>query len=342
MAAKIRLEEVAKLARVSLTTASLVLSGRGRIGQETRGKVLEAAKSLGYQQKVRKLADIPAPSKDIAVLFDIDPEWSMVLFLVRPIIAEFMQTLRLAGYNTVLVPISRSESMDLLLEKIRDSGAIGVTTIHYVAPELIVRLESAGIPVIVIMNSSYQDRFYTVCVDDFQGAYEGASYLVRSGHRRIAYVDCVRSGLQVLPVDRFFGFKKAMEEFDIAFDDSMRLRLDLEDDERDSRLLAGLDLARRGITALFALDDELAVRVVTLLGRLGIRVPEDLSVIAPGDMLDYSRCYIPPITTMRIDTHYMGRIAAQMLMNRLTHNPQEVHVLKVKQHLVKRGSVREL
>ena len=341
MAAKIRLEEVAKLAGVSLTTASLVLSKRGRIGQETRDKVFEAAQSLGYQQKRRKSAEAPTPSKDIAVLFDIDPEWSMVLFLVRPIISEFMQTLRQAGFNTVLVPISRSESTTVFLEKIRDSGAIGVATIHYVSPELIVSLESADIPVVVVMNSSYQDRFYTVCVDDFQGAYEGTSYLVRSGHRRIAYVDCVRPDLQVLPVDRFFGFKKAIEEFGLEFEDSMRVRLGLADDEEDSRILAGLDLAKSGITALFALDDELAVRAITLLGKLGVRVPEDLSVIAPGDMLDYSRCYIPPITTMRIDTQYMGRIAAQMLLNRLTHNPQEVHVLKVKQHLVKRGSVRE-
>lgn len=342
MAKEQKLEDVARLAGVSIATASLALSERGRISADTRERVLNAALELGYRRKPKKQPIAEAREQDIAVLFDIDPEWSMVLFLVRPIIQEMSRTFRQAGFNTVLLPISRSEPMAEILDQIRSSGAVGVVTIHFVSAELLLLLESAGMPVVVVMNSSYQDRFYTVCVDDFQGAYEGTRFLIHAGHQRIGYVDCVRPDLPVLPIDRFFGFSKAIEEYHLTFDSTMRRRLGLRDEHEDREALAGLLREHPDITAIFALDDDLGVRVATLLGKIGCQVPRDLSMIAPGDMLDYSLCYVPPLTTMRIDTTYMGRLAAQMIVNRVVHNPQEVQVLKVKQQLIRRGTVRSL
>ena len=343
MADKPKLDDVAKKAGVSLSTASLVLSDQGRISAETRTRVLEAALELGYRQKKKKSDDRHSPERpDIAILFDIDPEWSIVLNLIRPVIQEFELTVRQAGFNTILIPISRSEPDAEVAEKIRSSGAVGVATIHFASPELVLMLEAAGIPVIIVMNSSFQDRFYTVCVDDFQGAYEGASFLIRQGHRHVGYLDCERPGLPVLPVDRFFGFKKAIEEYSLEFDDRMRGRVPRGDEALATGWIEDFLSSHPAMTALFALDDELAIKVYTVAGRLGIKVPDQLSVIAPGDMLDYSLCYVPPITTMRIDTSYMGRISAQMMLNRITRNPQELHVLKVKQLLVKRGSVRRI
>ena len=342
MPAKTRLDDVARKAGVSLTTASLALSDQGRISSETREKVLEAALSLGYTQKKKRVSSPEIGTRDIAVLIDMDPEWSVILVLIRPIIYEFERTIRQAGFNTVLVPISRADSTSVILDKIRCSGAVGVATINFASPELILQLETAGIPVVIVMNSTYQDRFYTVCVDDFEGAYEGASYLVKSGHKRLGYVDCVRPGLPVLPIDRFFGFKKAIEEYRLDFDDSMRRLLPLEDEGEALASVESLVAANPDMTAIFALDDDVAVRVVEMLRRLGLSVPQRISVLSPGDMLDYSLCYVPQITTMRIDTTYMGRIAAQMMHNRIAHNPEEIHVLKVKQQLVRRGSVREM
>jgi LacI family transcriptional regulator len=342
VAGRAKLEDVAREAGVSLSTASLVLSDRGRISAETKERVLESAVRLGYLRRERKTR--PPEEEDhrvIALLLDVDQEWSFALNLIRPIIQEFERSLLQAACHTVLIPISASESPKEILEKVRASGAIGVATIHIATPELVMLLETAGVPVVVIMNSSFQDRFYTVCVDDFQGAYEGASYLIRSGHLRLGYVDCERPGLPVLPVDRFFGFKKAIEEYHLDFDDSLRRRLPLDDAEAEAAVLS-LARTRPEITAIFALDDELGARVITMLRRAGIRVPEDISLLAPGDVLDYTHCYVPQITTMRIDTTYMGRVAGQMMLNRITHNPQELHVLKVKQLLVRRDSVRDL
>ncbi len=341
MSGKYNLEDVAKRAGVSLATASLALSDKGRIAPETKTKILEAALELGYHKRPRREEEPKAQRLDIAILLDIDPEWSMVFYLIRPVIQEMEQTLGSAGFNIILIPISRSEAPEAILAKIHCSRAVGVATIHYASPELILYLEAAGIPVIIVMNSTYQNRFYTVCVDDFQGAYEGTSCLIRAGHLRIGYVDCVRPDLPILPVDRFFGFSKAIAEYHLAFDQTMRRRLKFAEDE-DREVLASLLEEHPDITAIFALDDDLAIRIVKILGKLGRNVPRDISMLAPGDMLDYSLSYVPPMTTMRIDTTYMGRISAQMLIARIAHNLQELQVLKVKQHLMKRGTVRRL
>jgi len=338
---RMKLDDVAKLAGVSLSTASLALSDQGRLATDTRERVLEAARSLGYRQKPRKPESPAVETRNIALLIDIDPEWAGVLLLIRPVIQEFERTLGQAGFKTILIPISRHESTQGILEKVHASQAMGVATIHFASAELILLLESAGIPVVLVMNSSFQDRFYTVCVDDFQGAYEGASYLVKCGHLRLGFVDCVRDP-PVIQIDRFIGFKKAIEEYHLDFDDSMRRQLSLVDEAADQAAVESLVAEHPDVSAIFALDDDVAVRVVEMLRRAGMDVPGRISVLAPGDMLDYSACYVPQITTMRIDTTYMGKIAAQMLHNRIAHNPEELHVLKVKQQLVQRGSVREI
>jgi DNA-binding LacI/PurR family transcriptional regulator len=90
------------------------------------------------------------------------------------------------------------------------------------------------------------------------------------------------------------------------------------------------------------LDDDLAVRVYDVLRRRGLSVPADLSLIAPGDVLDYQLPHTPPITTMKINTTLMGRITAELLLNRLKHRQEEIHVLKVNQKLVDRGSCRAI
>jgi DNA-binding LacI/PurR family transcriptional regulator len=143
-------------------------------------------------------------------------------------------------------------------------------------------------------------------------------------------------------VDRFIGFRKAMDEFGIPFTPEQRLTSRLGDHTGLFTGLRALFSGREKPTALFIHDDYFAARVVAELSGMGLRVPSDVSIIAPGDVLDYGEPFVPRITTMRINTSLMGQISADLILNRLTHNPEDIHVLKVKQQLVDRGSCRKL
>jgi DNA-binding LacI/PurR family transcriptional regulator len=67
-----------------------------------------------------------------------------------------------------------------------------------------------------------------------------------------------------------------------------------------------------------------------------------VSLVAPGDVLDYSLPLMPQITTMRIDTTLLGKIAANLMFDRMRNTDSDVHVLKVKEQLVRRASCRQL
>ncbi len=340
--ARPKLQHVADEAGVSLTTASLVLSGKGKISSSVRSRVLEAARKVGYARRpARENGPEEAPNT-ITILLPVDEEWAHVLHFVRPIIVEIERALIGENYYPVILPTFYSSDVEAIISKILANEAKAVFSIHYGKEALFRKLEGMGIPVIVIMNNNFQDTFYSVCVDDFQGAYEGCLHLIRLGHRAIGYVDYPRPDLPAVVVDRFIGFRKALDEYSIPFDPQWRVSVPLGDRTLLGRSLRRLLTGAGRPTALFVHDDYCAARVLSELGAAGIRVPEDVSLIAPGDVLDYGDPFVPQITTMRINTALMGQISGDLFLNRMRRNPEEIHVLKVKQQLVERGSCRRV
>jgi LacI family transcriptional regulator len=337
---KPKLKDVAKAAGVSLTTASLVLSGKGRISPEVQQNVLKAVEDLGYVRKNRSID--AGGTKNVGIFQSIDYEWGFIWVFIRPLIDQIEKNMRALKINTVLLPIKKTDTKQEIIEKIQKADVQAVVSIHYGNADLFTFLEESDIPVIVVMNGNFQDTFYSVCVDDYQGAYEGTLHLIKLGHRKIAYVEAERPDLPMLLNDRFIGYRKAMEEYGLQMPEESIIRFELSDKvELDSKIAGAFDKPDRP-TAIFCLDDEIALRVYFVLEELGFTIPKDVSLIAPGDVLDYEQHYYPQITTMKINTTYMGEIVALMMQNRINHNPEDIHVLKVKQQLVRRGTCREL
>ncbi len=335
---RIRLQDVAAKAGVSLATASLALAGKGRISRPVREKVVAAARQLGYQRR-GPAAPAGTTVRYVGVLHHQDRayEWSFV----RPFFLQIESALVPRGFVPVLVPVSADSSPEQLYQLITGFGVGALFSIHYSSEELFTRLEDNGVLVVLINNSNLQDKFYSVCVDDFQGAYEGALHLLDLGHRSILYLEYARPEFPAVLSDRFVGFKKALDEHRVAFPPARRITVGFEE------LAGGLAARLEGVfaagdrpTAVFGHDDYAAACVVAALRELGLGVPEEVSVIAPGDVLDYSQPFLPQITTMRINTGLMGRLACTLLLDRLRDGSEDIHVLKVKQQLMKRGSCR--
>ncbi len=337
------LKDIALAAEVSLATVSLALAGKGRMSPAVRERVLAAAKSLDYHRKPGPRRVAPAgASSPFGILFSIDQDWGLAWWLVRPIVEQLESEMRAKGRTVVMLPMRLDMEDATLAAKIEESRCAGVFSLHFARESLFSRLESAGIAVILIMNGSFQDRFSSVLVDDFQGAYEGASHLIKLGHRDMLYVDTDRPGLPVLSSDRFIGFRKALEENGIELPPERHVRFIMDDSGYLESLIRGIFSSEHRPTAVFAMDDDVAIRVVVHLRAMGLRVPEDVSILAPGDVLKYGDPHIAPITTMRINTQLMGRIAADLMTERIAQPSGEPHVVKIKQQLVQRGSTRSV
>ncbi len=337
---KTKLKDIAEAVGVSMTTVSFALSGKGRVSEEVRAAVEEAAERLGYERKGEDA--LPSKGRMYALLLNLDSEWDKVFSLIRPIIVEIETACRREGAYLNLLPVNMREADEDILKKIYALRCAGVFSIHLARESLFDRLEGHGVPVVVIMNGAFQDRYSSVLVDDYQGAYEGASHLLKLGHERIVYVDTDRLGLTVLSTDRYIGFRKALEERGLPCPPERKIFAPINDvDYLDSRIASFMASPQRP-SAFFALDDQMAVRVHAALRKAGYRIPEDVSLLAPGDVMDYEDPSIPRITTMRINTPMMGRLAAEMMQDRIECPEAERHVIKIKQQLVQRGSTMAL
>ncbi len=177
-----------------------------------------------------------------------------------------------------------------------------------------------------------------MCVDDFQGCYAGAIHLVERGHRDILYLDYTRTDLEDCVVDRYLGFKKGIDEHHISFPEERRITFDLEDKEALRREFRQAMKKNSSVTALFIHDDYLAVWIIDELQKMGLQYPEDVSLISPGDTLDFEQPFTPQFTTIQIDTFGMGGLAARLLQEKIICFDSPATTLRVTPRIVDRGS----
>jgi LacI family transcriptional regulator len=336
------MKDVAEKAQVSVSTVSFVLSGKGNISPEVRKKVHRAVEDLGYKKNIFAAAVAAGKSSNIAILINEDYEKAFEWNFVRNIFIQLEAVITGAGYFPLFLTVSRNTKTKVIFNKIASSGIGALFSIHYGNQGLFTLLNDHSIPVVVLNNADYQHTCYTVCSDDYQGAYEGTLHLIGLGHRDIAFFDYHRPDFKQCFRDRFIGFQKALDEYEIVFRPQWRITITLQDKEELKEKTTSLFRGQIKPSALFVHDDYMAAKIMMILQALDIQVPRDVSIIAPGDTLDYNHEYVPRITTMRIDTELIGKLAGELMLRILNNTFKAQQSLKIRQQLVERGSCRKL
>ena len=324
---------------MSVATASLALNGKGRISEEVRTRVRDTAVQLGYRAR-RPSVPRPGGADSVGILHAEDREYEW--HFIRPTILELEHALRQRGHLPVLLPAGTHAEPEKAARQVLESGVKAVFALQVSDGALFGELIARGIRLVVINSSGFQAKYHSVCVDDFQGAYEGALLLLGLGHRSLAFVEYARPDSPSVVANRFVGFRKALEEQRVGFPPERRITVPFMDAKKLQKKLGSLFSRSEKPTAIFAHDDYLGLYVIEALGKLGLSVPGDVSLVAPGDVLDYRLPLMPQITTMRIDTALLGKIAANLMFDRMRNTDSDVHVLKVKEQLVHRASCRQV
>jgi LacI family transcriptional regulator, galactose operon repressor len=335
----VTLKDIADKLEISTAAVSMALSGKGRVSEEVRKKVYSTANELGYRFNRPFLYKT---HKTAIMLLPVYNTWGHVWHFLKDIIETIQNMMTAEGYTSVILPITKNQPVQEIMELIFKAKASAVFSIHYGSRELFTALSTHDIPLVVINNSEYQRDFNSVCVDDFQGSYEAVKTLIELGHTAIACIDYPRPNLPVIFGDRFIGFKKAIDEEHLHFSDDWHITVPLDASniliEQLKSVMADSNKPRP--TAFFVHDDFQACRVYHILNAIGYRVPEDVSLIAPGDTMDYKQPETPAISTLKINTRLMGKYAVEMMLSRISQEePKEHHVLKIKQQFFDRGSI---
>jgi DNA-binding LacI/PurR family transcriptional regulator len=344
MNSRVTTTDVAMKAGVSQSTVSCVLSGKNNISAEVRERVLVAAQELGYLAGKAGAARRRKKNhrKTIGILLDLNPPLPFVWNFERPIMHHIETNLSDEGYTTVVIPLSFERSEADLYQKIVGQQVDALVSVLFVNESVFNKLNSVNIPVLVIMNDALQTKFHAVLVDDFQGMFDGTTYLVNLGHRNLLYIDYARPDMPALILDRFYGFNKAVERYHLDFPGHHYVRSATTSIEGLTALLEPIFAESDPPTAIIALDDYLAASLMLALQRLGLSVPDRVSLLSIGDVLDYAQPYIPRITTVQINNALAGKLAGDLLidvMKKGLHTPQ---ILKVTPRIVERGSCRRI
>lgn len=302
------LEDVARLAGVSLGSASRALSIPDQVKPATLAKVRQAVSQLGY---VRNGAAQALASRRTRMVATIYPTLSNPIFSVA--IHELQQTLWESGYQLLVASHEYEPHREIdLLRTIVERGVdalVLVGTDH--SSEVFELARQYALP--YVMTWSIDGSHYPHCIgfSYYDAAFDLASLVVKKGHRRIALCNGFE-GSNERARSRAAGTRAALKAAGLALDPSFVT-------EQPFNFEGGREAVRRFMaeatppTALICGTDLQAIGAIDECRRRGIRVPEDLSITGFDD-IEHAAIVVPPLTTVKVPTEDIGVLAARRVV----------------------------
>ena len=329
-AMKATITDVAKEAGVSMKTVSRVLNNEPNVAQATRERVRDVARRLQYAPNLAARGLASSRSYLIALCYDnASPSY------ILDIQSGAIEACRKRGYHVVLEPISlergEEEDAEMILGRLGVDGVILTPPLSDSRP-LRDTLRRLNIPHVLVAPEEAGPSL-SVRMDDIAAARQMTEYLLGQGHTALGFI--LGHPEHSATALRRAGFEAAMAAQAQPIRDDWVL-------SGDFTFKSGVDAAERLLadaqdrpTAVFASNDDMAAGVMSVAGRMGLRVPQDLAV-AGFDDTPLAEIIFPKLTTVAQPIHDMGRKAAEMLTDRGKGTPPGSHTMDFA--LVIRGS----
>lgn len=324
--------DVAARAGVSKATASRALSGKGYVAEATRLRVVQAAKEIGFVASPNAASLVTGHTKNIGVVIPFISHW-----FFGEILEGIEEALLGRGYDMTLYNlhpggVDRDRVFDFFLARKRFDGVIAIG-VEPTADET-TRLLRLGIPLVSVGAPVPGIRSLTI--DDARAARLATGHLLGLGHRSIMHIGGVISagGERTVHSERLAGYLEAM--------DAAGLHGEIRSAQTPMSVPGGYDAGTLALrdpasqpSAVFAACDEVAIGVIVAARRIGIRVPEDLSVIGI-DGHSYAEMF--SLTTIEQKPRAQGQSAVADLLSAVAGQPAAVEVVEMPARLVVRAS----
>lgn len=317
MGGRTTIHDVAKAAGVSVSTVSKAVNGRYGIADATVQRVLDAVKQLGYESSLVASSMRARRTGVIGVLLaDFEPFSAEILKGVGSAVHDTaFDLLAYSGSHLGAGDGWERRSLSRLSGTLIDAAIMVTPTVVSAGTE---------IPVVAIDPHTGRADLPTVESDSFGGALTATRHLIELGHPRIGFVagrpDLRSAGL------RDAGYRRALSDAGIPLDPSLVGigRYELDATRESARIMLS---GESRPTAIFAANDLSAIAVIDVAHELGLRVPDDLSVIGFDDVPEATRRALP-LTTIQQPMRRLGAVAADMVFTLLSGQEiDEMHVI---------------
>ncbi len=306
----ITVKQIAKVAGVSVNTVSRALNGKPDINEDTRQRVLEVAKRLGYVPNRSALSLKCQKTLIVGVIVEdnANPFWAEILKGVESAAKE-------RGYHVILVNTNRNyqeevEGIRMLLERRVDGLLIAPNQEGY---DDLYELKRLRIPFVVMGRHVKEFEGFAPMVysDEVQGGYNATMHLIEKGCENIAFIGA--QPYNTASIERCEGYIRALKEAEMKIDPSL---IKTGGIEIDGGYESTIDLIKSGVNfdGVFVYNDLMAFGVLKALKKSNLRVPEDVKVIGYDD-ISYSSLITPSLTTMKMKKGTIGRLSFELLLN---------------------------
>ncbi len=306
------IKDIAEYLTISVSTVSRALTDDKNIRNETREKVLEAARLLGYKPNPVATNLKYGRTNTIGVIV---PE--MVTPYAALVIKGIQEVLNQQNIKVIIADSHESWQQErenlATMERFMVDGILISSCDYKANKEEYLHLEKGGMPIVFFDRIPYQMSVSQVLVDDYIKSFFLVEHLIRNGCKRIVHLhgpNYVHNS-----IERARGYRDALSKFKIAHDKELEIMSGLHFEDGAS---AVEHLSNKGIEydALFAFTDTLAIGAMNRLREMGKRIPDDVAV-AGFSGTELSTIVYPQLTTIEPPLQQMGAEAARLVIEKI-------------------------
>ena len=306
---EVTLKQIAENLGISVTTVSKALKNYPDVSKKTKALVKQEAKKLHYKPNVFAVNLRTKESKTVGLII---PE--VVHHFFSSIINGIIEEAERTGYLVIILQSNESTKLekrqvDLLISKRVDGIMISLAN-DTVDTSHLVEIQEHDIPLVMFDKISKLVNCSKVIINDRKAAYDATKVLIDAGCKRIAHF---RGAL--LPqnsIDRFLGYKKALEDHGLEYDSSLVYMCENVDYDDGRKAAEALLKDNKDIDGIFAITDMAAVGAMTVFKERGIKVPDDIMVMGFSNWF-LSQAITPTLSTIDQPGYKMGRKAFKLL-----------------------------
>ena len=315
----VSINDVADKANVSISTVSRVINQNANVSREKEEAVLKAVEELDYIPNGLAQGLVTKKSKSIGVLI-ADVTNLYYSYLVKNI----EKKLRAAGYYAVIGNTEwdgkrEKEYIRHLLQRQMDGFILASTSL---SADYIEQLAAKDIPLVVLDREINSTKIDKIRINDYKGGYQAAEHLIECNYDY--FIHLKGAGFTASASDRSKGFKDCMNEYSIDQEKYKLLSSSFVEEEAAENISDFLDKHdfKNKRIGIFAANDAAAFGVLKELKRRKISVPKKAGVIG-FDNVNFAEYSSPSLTTIGRPIAEVGRISAQILLNKLKKSDNE-------------------
>ena len=312
----ITIKEIAKQLNMSTTTVSNVIHGKtSEVSDDTKKKVQEFLDKVDYVPNIsaRNLAQNESKIIGLALKARADKYENLIMDpFVSELIGGVEETIRNAGYFMMLYISSDTTE---IMRHVSTWNVDGLILFGMIGDDGIRVSEKYKKPIVCIDTYSIEGlkHFTNVGLDDEQGTYNITNYLIKQGHKKIAFLSDNMTGVDLA---RLNGYQKALADAGLKYkpDNFLKIRPKTEDIDES---LEEICKRSKDFTAIVCVSDLYAVTLMAALEDRGISVPDDISIVGFDDNM-LGKYHRPALTTVHQDIKLKGVTAADTLLKQLS------------------------